>query len=121
MLKRDDDEHPVPPSLRDRFKDIALAFVSGDFQLASHNVEGVSPIDADMARFIAEQVSGYGDDLVTLDDRVWDRSIYRWMDGHWEFVVDLTTAQEPVSDLALHARLADGRDALLEVRSVHVP
>jgi hypothetical protein len=121
MLERDDGEHPVPSSLRRRFRDLILAFVSGDFQLASHIVEGVSPIDTDTARSIAGQIAAYGDDLARLDDQVWEGSIYRWMDGYWEFAVDLTTINEPVSDLALHAKLTDGPDALLKVWSVHVP
>ena len=121
MLKRDGNEHPVPESLRRRFKDLASAFASENFQLAEGSVEGVSPLDADTARVIAGQVAAYGDRLAPLNDLVWERSVYRWMEGYWEFVVDLTTLLEPVSDLTLHARLMDADNARLEVRSVHVP
>lgn len=121
MLKKDDGEHPVPDDLRHRFRDLVSAFVSEDFQLSRHAVEGVSSIDADTATFIAGQVAAYGDGLVPLNDRVWQRSVYRWMDGYWEFVLDLSTVHEPVSDLALHAKLVDDQNARLEVWSVHVP
>ncbi|WP_425454941.1 DUF7668 domain-containing protein [Hephaestia caeni] len=50
-----------------------------------------------------------------------ERSVYRWLDGYWLFLVDLTTKDEEVSDLTLHAKLADASDARLEVQSVHVP
>ncbi|WP_409752510.1 hypothetical protein [Brevundimonas sp.] len=121
MLKKDDGEHPVPDELRHRFRALVSALVSEDFQLSTLAVEGVSPIDADTGGFIAGQVAAYGDGLAPLSDRVWQRSVYRWMDGYWEFVVDLSTVHEPVSDLALHAKLADHQNARLEVWSVHVP
>jgi hypothetical protein len=43
------------------------------------------------------------------------------MDGYWQFLIDLTTTAEPVSDLVIHARLRDDGLARLEVQSVHVP
>ena len=43
------------------------------------------------------------------------------MDNHWALLIDLSTAQEPVSDLALHAKLFDDERGRIEVWSVHVP
>ncbi len=74
-----------------------------------------------MAEFIAEQIAAYGDDLVPLSEAVWQRSIYRWMDGYWEFLIDLSTTRETVSDLALHAKLFDDQYGRIQVWSVHVP
>lgn len=121
MLAQDDDEHPVPEELRSRFQELVTALVAGDFQLSKHSLSGVAPIEAATARFIQEQISAYGATLAPLSDAVWGRSAYRWMDGHWEFLVDLSTDSEAVSDLALHAKLFGGPAGRIEVWSVHVP
>jgi hypothetical protein len=44
-----------------------------------------------------------------------------WMGNHWEVLVDLTTANETVSDLVLHATLVEGRPNQVVVRSIHIP
>jgi hypothetical protein len=121
MLARDDEEHPIPKELRPRFRELVTAFVAGDFELSRHLIDGVAALEADTARFVAGQITAYGDDLAPLCDEVWQRSIYRWMDGHWEFLIDLSTTKETVSDLALHAKLFDFPGAQVEVWSVHVP
>ncbi len=102
------------------FRQIANSFAEGDFQLCDNAIEGVAPVDVTLADFFRESVRSYGDDLAPLNDATWERSFYRWMDGYWQFLVDLTTEQEPVSDLALHAKL-DEKTGQLQLASVHVP
>ena len=119
MLQKDDAEHSVPQPLRSTFRQIAEAFVVGDYQLREHPIDGVKPIGADTARWIAESISAYGDELSTLNEQTWERSVYRWMDGHWLALLDLTTRAEPVSDLALHLKLYESGD--VEVYGVFVP
>jgi hypothetical protein len=119
MLQKDDVEHSVPHPLRSKFREIAEAFVAGDYQLRDHPVAGVRPVEADTAKWIAECISAYGDDLELLSEQTWERSIYRWMDGYWMALVDLTTRSEPVSDLSLHAKLYEGGD--VEIYGVFVP
>lgn len=122
MLQKDDAEHLVPEPLRSSFRLIAKAFVAGDFQLREHPIVGVSPIDSDTAKRIADNISAYGETLAPLSEDIWDRSIYRWMDGYWQLLVDLTTVSEPVSDLTLDAKLYEvGNDFALTVESVYVP
>ena len=122
MLQKDDAEHPVPEPLRSTFRQIAEAFVAGDYQLTVHRIARVRPVKADTAEWIAENVSAYGDTLAPLNERTWERSIYRWMDGYWEVLVDLTTTAEPVSDLTLNAKLIEtGDDPALEIYGVYVP
>ena len=122
MLQKDDAEHPVPEPLRSTFRQIADAFVAGDFQLRDHPIAGVRPVDPDTAEWIADNVSAYGETLAPLDEETWDRSIYRWMEGYWQMLVDLTTSSEPVSDLTLHAKLYEtGGDFELVVEAVYVP
>ena len=120
LLAKDNAEHSVPEPWRARFRQIANAFAAGDFQLRDNGIEGVAPVDVALADFFRESAQSYGDDLTSLNEATWERSIYRWMDGYWLFLVDLTTKQEPVSDLALHARL-DERIGQLQLESVHVP
>ena len=120
-MMKDDQEHPLPDTLRTTFRQIADAFADGDYALHRHSVEGVAPIPTATAENIADNVRAYGDALAPLDDATWERSVYRWMDGYWQVLVDLTTAGESVSDLTLHAKLYGGDAPRLEVNSVHVP
>lgn len=121
MFAQDDKEHPVPEQLRSRFQELVAAFIAGDYRLSRHALKGIAPIDEDTAQFIAGQIAAYGATLAPLNAEVWRRSIYRWMDGYWEFLIDLSTTQEPVSDLALHAKLFGDSSGRIEVSSVHVP
>ena len=122
MLQKDDAEHAVPEPLRSTFRRIADAFVAGDFQLRDHPIDGVRPVDPATAKRIADSISAYGETLAPLNEETWDRSIYRWMDGYWQVLVDLTTNTEPVSDLTLHAKLREtGDEVTLVVEAVYVP
>lgn len=121
MLVKDEAEHPVPDEWRSTFRQVASAFVSGDFKLRDHHIQYVEPIDAETAQCIADNVADYGELLAPLNDITWDRSIYQWMDGYWQMLVDLSTQVEPVSDLTIHARLYDDDPPRLQITSVHVP
>jgi hypothetical protein len=121
MLQKDYLEHPVPEPWRSTFRQIVDAFVAGDFQLRHRTVDGVEIVDRATAKRIAENVAAYGEPLAPLDDATWERSVYRWMDGYWQVLVDLTTQGDPVSDLTLHAKLHEADGPRLEIESVHVP
>jgi hypothetical protein len=121
MLLRDDDEHEVPLEWRATFEQIVEAFLRDDLGLSDHPVSRVESIHPKTAEGIANNLNAYGAPLVSLNTATWERSVYRWMDGYWLFLVDLTTVDEEVSDLTLHARLRDAPEARLEVQSVHVP
>lgn len=121
MLERDNDEHAVPLDWRAPFEQIADAFMVKDFQLFHHQIDRVEPIDYSTAKSIADNIAAYGVPLAALNIATWEWSIYRWMNGYWQFLVDLTTDEEEVSDLTLHAKLDDAPTARLEVQSVHVP
>jgi hypothetical protein len=120
MLARDEAEHPIPQDLRPTFHGIADAFAAGDYSLRNHLIDDVRPIDRSTAEWIAESVSAYGDRLAPLHSSTWERAIYRWMDGYWQLLVDLTTEREQVSDLTLHAKLYDTTSPRMEIESVHV-
>jgi hypothetical protein len=120
MLARDDVEHAVPSVLHDVLSKVADAFAAGDFLLQVHAIEGVRPIDLATAEWVAKSIAAYGDSLAPLHPSTWNRSIYRWMDGYWQLLVDLSTTREQVSDLTLHAKLYDTEPLTLEIESVHV-
>jgi hypothetical protein len=122
MLCKDDAEHPLPEPVRDVFRRIAEAFVAGDFQLHSHPVAEVKPVDPETAQRMRDYVSAYGGTLARLDEATWERSAYRWMEGYWDVLVDLTTTSEPVSDLTLHAKLSEKDDGFeVALEGVWVP
>jgi hypothetical protein len=119
-LDKSDGEHPVPSTWRSVFEDIVRAFAAGDFQLIERTVDGVAPIDEERAKHFELCADSYGDTIIELDPEVWDRSIYARTFGGWQFLIDLTTRSEQVSDLVLHAKF-DEATRLLELQSVHVP
>ncbi|HMI20625.1 MAG TPA: hypothetical protein VK533_13890 [Sphingomonas sp.] len=121
MFAKDDAEHPIPSEWHATFREIVDAFVAGDYALRDHVIVGVSPIDTSTAASIADNVLAYGDTLAPLNPATWERSIYRWMGGYWQLLVDLTTTRERVSDLTLHAKLYRTGVTSLEIESVHVP
>lgn len=121
MLQRDDDEHALPSDWRAPFEHIVSAFLAKDFHLFDHPTDRVEPIRPSTAKSIADNITAYGAPLAELNAATWERSIYRWMGGYWQFLVDLITDEEEVSDLTLHARLDDAPTARLKVQSVHVP
>jgi hypothetical protein len=121
MLQKDDAEHPVPEPLRSTFRQIADAFAAGDFQLREYPIAGVCPIEPDTAEWIADNIAAYGATLAPLNEQTWHRSIYRWMDGYWQMLVDLATSCERVSDLTLHGKLYEsGEDFSLVIEAVYV-
>lgn len=121
MLQRDDAEHEVSLEWRGHFAQIVDAFLLDDFLLSDHPIDRVQPVSSATAEAIVNNVTAYGATLAALNTATWERSVYRWMDGYWLFLVDLTTDDEEVSDLTLHAKLHDASDARLEIQSVHVP
>lgn len=120
MVWKDDAEHSVPELWRIRFAEIVAALADGDFQLCRSHVDGVDPVSQETADLIAASVEAYGDRLAPLDAATWERSIYRWMGGYWQVLVDLSTKSEPVSDLTLHAKVYQADCSRLSIDSVHV-
>lgn len=122
MAEKDEAEHPIPPEWRPLLTAVATAFVEGDFALR-RGIDGVAPVDAGTAEWIADSITAYGEALAPLDPAVWERSCCSWdpANTHWRLLVDLTTVTEPVSDLVLHARLSDTAPPMLTIYAVYVP
>jgi hypothetical protein len=100
---KDEGEHPIPVGWRPVFSEIVHALARGDHHLAG--IDSVTPVTEETARQIAGNIEDYGATLVDLTDETWDTSLAAWTGGHWDALVDLRTAEEGASDLALHAQV----------------
>lgn len=105
MSPMDEAGHPVPELWLTKFAETAAALVVGDFQLRKFPVDGVDEVDQAIANSFAANVAAYGDRLAALNEATWDWSVVRWMGSYWQVLVDLSTVNEPVSDIPLHARV----------------
>jgi hypothetical protein len=114
-------QQPVPTVWRKTLAAIVESIRTGDFQLAA-GIPGVPKLTANTADHIEQSLGSYGANLDPLPDSAWDTSVCQWMGGYWELLVDLYTAEEGSSDLALFARVREsGSSFSFEVISVHVP
>lgn len=121
MIRMVDKEHPVPELWRSKFEEIAAALAAGDFQICNSPVDGLEPVDLEAANHVIGNIAAYGDPLTLLDDATWNQPVYRWMGDCWQVLVDLSTIDEPVSDLTLHATVYEADCSRLKIESVHVP
>jgi hypothetical protein len=120
-LKDEENELPIPTPWRKTFIDVGEAFKDGDFHL-KRGIAGVCPISAREAARIAGNIAAYGDQLISLPEETWRTSMYRWMRGYWDVLVDLHTVREGASDLVLFVRVhEDGDRYSFEIQSVNVP
>jgi hypothetical protein len=67
MLLKDAAEHSVPEEWRPKFRQIARAFVQGDFELREHPITGVAPIDRTTADHFSENVRAFGEGVDDAD------------------------------------------------------
>ena len=121
VCKCADKELAVPSEWRPVFTRIVEDFKDGNFKIeqASSNVK---PLTCQDAKRIAHNIAEFGNNLCSLPEESWDTSVYRWMEGYWEVLVDLFTIQEGQSDLVLFARVFErGGSHEFQVESVHVP
>lgn len=118
--KNADEELPIPIVWRSTLCEIVDAFKAGDFQIKS--IQNVEPLNRENAEIIDESIKYYGDTLISLSDKTWETSIYRWMLYYWEVMVDLFTLNEGGSDLVLFVNVFEKENGYkFQVRSVHVP
>jgi hypothetical protein len=119
--KDPDDQQSIPEAWRDTLREVVKAFVAGDYDL-SRGVAGVDPIPASMAAQIREFILDYGATLVELPEAAWATSITQWNGPHWEFFVDLWTAEEGRSDLVLSGTVVETAGAYrFTLHLVYVP
>lgn len=121
IVKNEDEELPIPTAWRATFSSIVESFKNNDFRL-NNKIEDVHTVSETEAERIAGNIGDYGDQLVSLPDEAWDTSIYRWMRGYWDVLVDLHTVDEGASDLVLFVKVRENESSYcFTVESVHVP
>lgn len=121
VLYDKDTATPVPSVWRETLIKIIEAFKNND--LASINqIEGVQNIELEHLQEIAENITDYGEKLVSLPDETWDSSQAYWMGFCWNIILDLFTEREGRSDLILLIRVFE-TDGVFEysIQDIYVP
>jgi hypothetical protein len=121
VIKDEDKELPVPTEWRKPLADIVACLASGDFSKLS-SLPAVTLEGGWGWQSIERYIKSYGCKLTSLPEESWRTSIYRWMDGYWDVLVDLFTIEEGCSDLVMFVRVypREGSYAF-QIQSVHVP
>lgn len=120
-VKDPDAAHPVATVWRPALRAVVHALVEGDFGLA-RGCAGVGPVSARTEEQMRTYVAAYGMRLVDLPDDTWTTSVAQWMEGYWDVLVDLWTAEEGRSDMVLLVRIRERGDGFhLDLLSLHVP
>ncbi|WP_425460059.1 DUF7668 domain-containing protein [Exilibacterium tricleocarpae] len=91
-------------------------------RLLSRGVPGVCPVPPGTEKQIKDYIQDYGEELILLPSETWESSVYIWMRGHWDVLIDLWTVSEGRSDLVLGADVTEGENGyILEISMVYVP
>lgn len=118
--KNAEQELPIPSAWRKTLIEIVDAIINEN--LNQHNISYVKPVSREDVTYIQSNIIDYGEELIPLPESTWDTSIYVWMNGFWEILLDLFTAEEGRSDLVLLLRVYEHTtNYQFEVMSVHVP
>ena len=121
VLYDEDTATPVPSVWRETLIKIIEAFQNND--LASINqIQGVQNIELEHLQEIAENITDYGEKLVSLPDETWNSSQAYWMGFCWDIILDLFSESEGRSDLILSIRIFE-TDGVFEysIQDIYVP
>jgi hypothetical protein len=120
VIECEDQELPVPTEWRKPLADIVECLASGEFSKLS-SLPAVSLEGGWGWQAIETYIRDYGCTLTSLPEESWRTSIYLWMGGYWEVLVDLFTVEEGRSDLALFVRAHPRKGSyIFQIMSVHV-
>lgn len=121
VAKTEGQELPVPSDWRPALKLLADAVV---FNSRLPTIDGFifDGIDEESGLINHSNISDYPDSLGPLAAASWTSSIYKWGEGCWRVLVDLTTDTGEVSDLVLHAKITErGSAYAIEPGLIYVP
>lgn len=104
VQKNDAQELPIPRIWRDILLKIVDAVNSGNFAFREID-PNVQELDDKNAEFIRSYVQGFGVLQFSMPSKAWNSSIYRWMDGYWQLLIDLYSGQGDETDLVLFVRV----------------
>ena len=115
------DAHPIAGAWRPMLRNVVRCFVAGDYGLET-GVLGVEPVSAKTAEHIRRFIADYGATLVDLPPDSWRTSVAQWYGTHWDILVDLWTAEEGRSDLALAGKIVESQAGpRFTIHMVYVP
>ena len=121
VIKCEDQELPVPTEWRGPLAQIVECLASGNFSELS-SLPAVTLERGWGWQAIEIYIRDYGNKLTSLPEESWRTSVYLWMNGYWEVLVDLFTVEEGPSDLVLFVRVHPREGSyIFQVGSVHVP
>lgn len=111
----------VPTVWRETLIRIVEAFKNNDLAAINH-IKGVQNIELEHLQDIAENITDYGETLVSLPDETWETSQALWMGFCWYVILDLFTEREGRSDLILSIRVFE-TDGVFEysIQDIYVP
>ncbi|WP_336936427.1 DUF7668 domain-containing protein [Acinetobacter beijerinckii] len=111
----------VPNVWRETLFRIVEAFKNNDLSAISR-IEGVQSIELEHLQEIAENITDYGETLVSLPDETWKTSQALWMGFCWDVILDLFTEREGRSDLILSIRVFE-TDGVFDysIQDIYVP
>ena len=116
-----DAAHAIASAWRPTLRDVVRCIAQGDYAL-ERGVRGVAPVAMATAEQMRDYLVEYGATLVEVPDATWQTSVAQWMGTHWEFLVDLWTAEEGRSDLVLAGDVIEtSAGPLLTLRGLYVP
>ena len=121
VTKNEDEELPVPTEWRKPLADIVECLASGEFSKLS-SLPAVTLEGGWGWQDIDAYIRDYGCKLTSLPQESWRTSIYLWMGGYWDVLVDLFTVEEGPSDLALSLRVYPREGSYtFRIEWLHVP
>ena len=91
-------ELPVPEAWRPDLKRLADALVFQSELAGVCQQMVLDPIDTADLDFNRKSIAAYPDTIGALNARAWLSSVYVWQGGHWDLLVDLSTAEGETSD-----------------------
>ncbi|MEU8660586.1 DUF7668 domain-containing protein [Actinoplanes philippinensis] len=121
-VKDEEREGPVAQVWRPTLAAVVDSLVQREGVLA-RGLRAVEPVSPVRTRSCLDAVDAYGGvTLVPLPDEAWNTSVAIWRGDHWNCLVNLWTAEEGRSDLALDADIFErGGSYRYRVNLVHVP
>ena len=121
LIMCEDEELPVPTEWRKPLAEMVECLASGKLSKLP-SLPAVTLRTEDVCRDIENYIRAYGRKLTNLPKESWRTSIYLWMNGYWEILVDLFTVEEGCSDLVLFVRVHPKEGSyIFQIESVHVP
>lgn len=119
-VQKKSQELPIPHVWREPIRGLVHCIISKNYDQLSKNPSFELP-SKEKIYSIEYNIDSYNEVIVGVTEWSWSRSVYMWMDGYWEIIVDIAGESGP-SDLSIFLRAYENRGQyLFRIESVHVP